>query len=219
MIDKPETQNIRLIIFARYPVAGKAKTRLIPAVGDSGAAKIHKILAHRTINTLYNASLSCDETLAHCKSQAIISYTGGSLDQFEQWIDIDDIYYQRQPEGDLTDRLLACLEPAPVIFFGSDTPDLSENHVKEAMRALMDYDIVIGPALDGGYYLIGMNSPHDILLKDMPWSSDAVLPTTLERCEAMGLKVKMLEPLSDCDMPEDLARWPWLRDAMDDVKL
>lgn len=213
MMDKPETQNIRLIIFARYPVAGKAKTRLIPAVGDVGAAKIHKILAQRTVKTLYNASLSNN------MGQCIISYTGGSLAQFEEWLDIDNAHYVLQPEGELTERLLACLYPAPVIFFGSDTPDLTEGHVKDAMNALIDYDIVIGPALDGGYYLIGMNSPHEILIKDMPWSSDKVLPTTLDRCEDLGLKVKMLEPLSDCDMPEDLARWPWLREAMNDMKL
>ncbi len=213
MVDMPETQNIRLIIFARYPVAGQAKTRLIPAVGDVGAAQIHKILARHTVNTLYNAWLSL------ANSQIIISFTGGSLDQFKQWLGAGDIRYERQADGDLSERLLACLDPAPVIFFGSDTPDLTEGHVKDAVNALHEYDIVIGPALDGGYYLIGMNSSYEGLFKDMPWSSDAVLPTTLDRCEAMGLTVKMLEPLSDCDMPEDLVRWPWLCEAMNDVIL
>lgn len=213
MMGKSETQNIRLVIFARYPEAGKAKTRLIPAVGDAGAAKIHKILAQRTVNTLYSASLTDD------RCQCIISYTGAELSQFEEWFDVNDAYYVLQPDGDLTHRLLACLHPAPVIFFGSDTPDLTESHIKDAVDALIDYDVVIGPALDGGYFLIGMNDPHEELINDMPWSSDKVLPTTLERCEKMNLKVKMLEPLSDCDMPEDLLRWPWLRQAINDVTL
>lgn len=213
MMSKLAIQNIRLVIFARYPVAGKAKTRLIPAVGEIGAAKIHKILAQRTINTLYNASHLDD------RAQCIISYTGGSLEQFQEWLAIDKLHYLQQPEGDLTDRLLACLDPAPVIFFGSDTPDLMESHVTDAMDAMKDHDVVIGPALDGGYYLIGMKRRYEMLIKDMPWSSDKVLPMTLERSKAMGLKVKMLEALSDCDMPEDLARWPWLRDAIDDVSL
>lgn len=213
MMSRSVSQNIRLVIFARYPIAGKAKTRLIPAVGDIGAAKVHKILAQRTINTLCNASHLDD------RAQCIISYTGSNLAQFKQWLNIEAINYVRQPEGDLTDRLLACLDPAPVIFFGSDTPDLTENHIIDAMDAMKEYDVVIGPALDGGYYLIGMKNRYEMLIKDMPWSSDKVLPVTLERCEAMGLKVKMLEALSDCDMPEDLARWPWLRDAIDDVML
>ncbi len=213
MTQSYDTQNIRLIIFMRYPVAGKAKTRLIPAVGKEGAAKVHKILAQNTVNTIYNILFS----LHYC--QLTISYTGGGLEQFEQWIDIDDICYEHQAEGDLTDRLLACLNPSPVIFFGSDTPDLKEEHVRDAIQALSIYDVVIGPAMDGGYYLIGMNEAYEELLRDIPWSSDKVLPTTLERCDAMGLSVKKLKPLSDCDTPGDLDRWPWLYDAIRDVIL
>ena len=192
---------VNLILFARYPVAGQAKTRLIPAIGADGAAKVHKLLAEKTAATLFEASGN--------DANFILSYTGGEEDDFRKWLG-DDKNYEPQLLGDLTDRLLAMLDP-PVIFFGSDTPDLTVEHARDAIWALTDHDIVIGPALDGGYYLIGMKQRREDLLRDMPWSSDKVLPITLERCKAAGLKVKMLEALSDCDMPEDLDRWPWLK--------
>lgn len=204
---------IRLILFTRYPVAGHAKTRLIPAVGPIGAAKVHKILAQRTVASIGDAAQN------HNGAQFILSYTGAQIDDFRDWLDKDKIIYIPQPDGDLTDRLLAMIDPAPVIFFGSDTPDLTRNHISDAINALADYDVVIGPALDGGYYLIGMNKPHDMLLRDMPWSTDQVLPTTLARCKDAGLNVYLMEALSDCDMPEDLARWPWITDMLDDISL
>lgn len=210
------SELIRLILFARYPVAGQAKTRLIPALGSIGAAKVHKLLAQKTLATISNA-IKDDKNI-----ELILSYTGAPLSDFQQWLKYfinDQIRYLPQPDGDLTDRLMAMIAPAPVIFFGSDTPDLTQDDVKNAIAALQKYDVVIGPALDGGYYLIGMNDPHDMLLRDMPWSSDQVLPITLSRCKEAGLSVHMLEPLSDCDMPEDLARWPWIYNAMDDTIL
>ena len=210
-------EPIRLILFARYPVAGKAKTRLIPAVGDEGAAQIHKILAQKTASTLSIVAHQQDA------AQFILSYTGGTLQDFDQWLCRDaglkDIEFKPQPDGDLTERLLFMLGSTPTIFFGSDTPDLTEGHVNDAIIALQDHDVVIGPALDGGYYLIGMNDPHEMLLTDMPWSSEQVLPVTLERCEKADLKVQMLEALSDCDMPEDLARWDWLQKEYSKVML
>lgn len=208
-----KAETIRLILFARYPVAGKAKTRLIPMVGESGAAKVHKILAQRTVATIGRVAQ------LRRNAQFILSYTGGALSDFCAWLDSDDIIYAPQPEGDLTHRLLAMLNPAPVMFFGSDTPDLNPDHVNDAINAMADHDVVIGPALDGGYYLIGMRRAHDMLLRDMPWSTNQVLPITLARCKDAGLSVHMLEALSDCDMPEDLSRWPWITDMLGDISL
>lgn len=208
---------IRLILMARYPVVGQAKTRLIPAVGAKGAAQIHKILAQNTALTLSTVSKQQEDV------HFILSYTGGELKDFEHWFCDDagviDIEFSLQPDGDLSDRLLSMLHPAPVIFFGSDTPDLSTEHVKKALQALHHHDVVIGPALDGGYYCIGMNVAHEMLLTDMPWSTDQVLPITLERCKKAGLSVHMLEALSDCDMPEDLTRWGWLHKGYPEVVL
>jgi hypothetical protein len=115
-----------------------------------------------------------------------------------------------QANGDLTDRLMASLHPSPVIFFGADTPDLSAHHVAQAVAALETHPVVLGPADDGGYYLIGMKQPMPELLDHMPWSTDQVMPETLRRLAEAGISPALLDTLHDCDRPEDLARWPWL---------
>lgn len=188
----------RLILFARYPVAGACKTRLIPALGAEGAAAMHRHLTERTVGTLRQSGYP-----------VTVAYTGAGRADFEDWLG-SAIALVEQVDGDLTAKLLACLEPAPVIFFGADTPDLSEHHVALAVGALQSHDVVIGPAEDGGYYLIGMRTPLPELLTDMPWSTDQVLPETCARLSQMGIAPVLLETLSDCDRPEDLARWPAL---------
>lgn len=189
---------MRLVLFARFPVAGACKTRLIPAVGAAGAADIHRHLTQRTVGVLRQSG-----------QQVILAYTGAEKRDFAEWLG-DDIAYVRQAEGDLTDKLLACLNPAPVLFFGADTPDLTADIVHKAIAALHTHDVVLGPAEDGGYYLIGMRRALPELLTDMPWSTDQVMPETLRRLSQLGIEPVILETLSDCDRPEDLARWPHL---------
>ena len=189
---------VRLVLFTRYPVAGMAKTRLIPALGAQGAAKVHKQLAEQTVMTLRQIGQPLE-----------IHYNGGDADAFANWLG-GDLSYTPQVDGDLTDRLLAAIEPAPVIFFGSDTPELSARHVHAAVNALQKNDVVVGPADDGGYYLIGMAQPYPFLLTDMRWSTEHVMPDTLHRLQQHRIGYEILETLHDCDRPEDLHRWPWL---------
>lgn len=186
----------RLVLFARFPIAGTCKTRLIPALGASGAARVHRLLTERTMSTL--RSSGCPVTLAH---------TGASRADFIRWLGTG-FELVDQVEGDLTAKLLAMLYPAPVIFFGSDTPDLDERHVTAAIRGLESHDVVIGPAEDGGYYLIGLRHALPELFIDMPWSTAKVLPETLTRLERTRIEPLLLETLADCDRPEDLVRWP-----------
>jgi uncharacterized protein len=193
----------RLALFTRLPVAGSAKTRLIPAVGAERAAEIHRTLTERTLATLKDA---CPTFSA---AQIEIHFTGGSTAEFRAWLG-DDLTLVDQASGSLGDRLAAALDPAPVILFGADTPDLLPGHIIAAAEALTLHDVVIGPACDGGYYLIGVKQPLHILFSDMPWSSDQLLTATLNRAAEHGLSFAQLETLSDCDEPEDLARWPWL---------
>jgi len=188
----------RLVLFARYPTAGACKTRLIPALGPAGAADLHRRLTERTMAVL-RAS----------RAPVTVAFTGASAAQFAAWLG-PDVGLVEQVEGDLTARLMACLDPAPVIFFGADTPDLAPQHVEAAIAALELPDIVIGPAEDGGYYLIGMRTALPELLTDMPWSTEQVLPETLARLARRGIAPVLLETLADCDRPEDLARWPGL---------
>ncbi len=186
----------RLVLFARYPVAGECKTRLIPALGAEGAASLHRKLTARTICVLRASG-----------APVTLAYTGAVQDDFERWLG-SDIALVEQVDGDLTDKLLACLNPAPLIFFGADTPDLGASHVAAAIAALQKHEVVIGPAEDGGYYLIGMRNALPQLFVDMPWSTEQVLPETLARLARLGITPLLLETLSDCDRPDDLARWP-----------
>lgn len=188
----------RLVLFARYPKAGACKTRLIPALGAMGAAEMHRRLTERTV-----AVLKASRVLVE------VAYTGASAAEFAAWLG-PSLGLVEQVEGDLTARLLACLDPAPVIFFGADTPDLALQHVEAAIAALNSHELVIGPAEDGGYYLIGMRQPMPELLVNMPWSTEQVLPETLARLDRRGIAPVLLETLADCDRPEDLARWPGL---------
>jgi uncharacterized protein len=138
-----------------------------------------------------------------------LHYTGAEEADFRAWLG-EGFALVKQAEGDLTDRLIKALYPAPVIFFGADTPDLSNHHITQAIAALQTHAVVIGPADDGGYYLIGMKQPMPELLIDMPWSTDQVMPETLRRLAAKAIEPVLLDTLHDCDRPEDLARWPWL---------
>ncbi|NJM51243.1 MAG: glycosyltransferase [Sphingomonadales bacterium] len=185
-----------LILFARYPAAGTCKTRLIPALGAEGAADLHRRMTERTIGILRSSGLP-----------VIVAYTGAGRQDFERWLGAD-VGLEEQVAGDLTDRLLAFTHHAPLIFFGADTPDLQARHIAQAVDGLQNYEVVIGPAEDGGYYLIGITRPIPKLFTNMPWSSEQVLPETLTRLADMGIAPLLLETLADCDRPEDLARWP-----------
>ncbi len=191
-------QKPHLVQFTRYPAAGECKSRLIPAVGAEGAAAIHRHLTEHIFDCL--TKTDCRVTLA---------YTGEEASAFKQWLGTGAVF-TAQTRGDLSQRLMAFVDDAPIIFFGSDTPDLSARHVSAAIAGLMTHRLVIGPALDGGYYLIGMREPLPQLFGDMPWSTDQVMPETLRRAQQMGIEPLLLEPLSDCDVPEDLQQWPAL---------
>jgi len=192
------TTGPELVLFARYPVPGQCKTRLIPAIGAEDAAALHRRLTERTVGVLRQAG--CPVTIA---------FTGAAEAAFRDWLG-EDLAYRQQAEGDLTARLLPFAARAPVVFFGADTPDLAPAHVAAAIAALASHRVAIGPAEDGGYYLIAMREPLPELLTDMPWSTAEVLPETLRRLERMGIAPALLECLADCDRPEDLARWPGL---------
>ncbi len=186
----------RLVLFARYPTAGACKTRLIPVLGPEGAAALHRRLTERTV-----------AIMKRCGHPVTIAFTGADESMFARWLG-NDITFKEQVEGDLTAKLLAGSEPAPVIFFGADTPDLQHRHIASAIAGLQTHDVVIGPAEDGGYYLIGMREPQPELFINMPWSTEQVFPETLARLKNMGIEPHLLERLSDCDRPEDLIRWP-----------
>ena len=94
-----------------------------------------------------------------------------------------------------------------VVLIGSDCPEITAPVLSSAFSLLTAHDLVLGPARDGGYYLIGLTAPYPELFQDMPWGTDAVLAQTQIRAARLGLRTALLEPLTDIDRPEDLPVW------------
>ncbi len=193
-----DQNDVRIVAFARFPVAGMCKTRLIPAVGADGAAAIHTRLVETCVAAMRASGLSIE-----------LRTTGAEAFAFCDWLG-RDITFIDQGEGDLGDRLARAAAPYPVIFIGSDAPDLDTGRLIVAAKALASAPAVIGPAEDGGYYLLGLNAPAPWLFTDMAWGTETVFDETMRRFAAHGIAPVVLEPLADLDRPEDLARWPEL---------
>lgn len=193
-----EAPGPRIVLFTRWPAPGVAKTRLIPALGAAGAAALHRRLTERTIATIGRAGL-----------RAEVRTTGAETQAFEAWlgpgVDIID-----QGGGNLGERLARAAETGNVILLGADAPDLRPEHLRAAVEALSAHPAVIGPASDGGYWLLGLRAPAPYLFATMPWGADTVCRITLDRLAVRGVQPVMLEVLADCDRPADLARWPEL---------
>ena len=186
----------RLHLFVKFPRPGQVKTRLIPAIGAERAAAVHRIMTERALEEMRKSGLDCE-----------VRYAGADRDAFAAWLG-SDIPLAPQGEGDLGDRL-GRLRP-PAIAVGADIPDFTADHLRRAAEALEQAEAVIGPAHDGGYYLIGIARPMPFLWSAMLWGTDAVLAETLARLASRGIAPVLLEPLHDCDRPEDLDRWPEL---------
>jgi len=195
-----------LIVFVRYPAPGKAKTRLIPAVGPVAAADIQ----HRM--SLCTLAVASEFGRDH-KVDAEVRFTGGTAEQMVPLYG-RDLRYRDQGEGDLGQRLKLAVADAfdagarTVVVIGTDCPKLSAGHLRDAHEALLDADVVLGPALDGGYYLIGLRQAHLQLFDDIAWSTQRVLQQTLDATSRLGLSVQLLETLADVDRPEDLQHLP-----------
>ena len=182
-------------LFAKYPRAGEVNTRLIPALGPERAAALHRRLTERTLETARASGLPVE-----------VRFAGASREDFAAWL--GDLSLVKQGEGDLGARL-ARVE-APAILLGADVPDLRAAHLRSAAEALAEVPVAIGPAQDGGYYLLGFRGPVGFLFADMAWGTGEVLAETRRRLEERGTAYRLLETLSDCDRPEDLSRWPEL---------
>ena len=186
--------EIRLHIFCRWPEPGKAKTRLIPDFGPEGAAAIYtKLLAH-TVEVARESGIPFE-----------LRATGAEPDVFRSALG-EELRVIDQGEGDLTDKLARV--PAPAIVIGSDCPGLTPQHLWAAHDTLATEEMVIGPASDGGYYLLGYNNDARFAFENMPWSTDKVFEETLRRFVARGIRPAVMPELSDIDTAADLEDWP-----------
>lgn len=181
-------------IFCRWPTPGEAKTRLIPGFGPEGAAAIYtKLLAH-TVEVAKASGIAFE-----------LRVSGAPPEQFHKALG-EELNIVDQGGGDLSDKLSRV--PAPAIVIGSDCPGLSPAVLIAARDTLLTDPMVIGPASDGGYYLLGYNQPADFAFADMEWSTDTVFAETLKRFASQGIKPAVLAELSDVDTAADLDAWP-----------
>ncbi len=211
----------------RFPEAGKAKTRLIPHYGADGACELHKMMTEFTLK----------EALK-CNAFVNIYYTGANHDSMLNWLnnshnnDNDNhkenkLEFIPQVQGNLGDKMYAALcnaldnKPSPnlntkqkIIIIGSDCPNNREKNLNQALELLNTHDCVIGPSMDGGYYLIAfavnlqntdfLSTQVKPLFSDIDWGSSAVFEQTMAKVRQTKLKYTLLPMLSDVDEPQDV---------------
>lgn len=192
---------ISLLFFVKYPEPGKVKTRLAESVGPQKAAKLYRRAAEDNVRVV----LSCRSEI-----KPIIFFCPADRKQsFQDWLG-PELSYQAQSEGGLGERLANAFSlefksgTTACMALGSDTLRLTPEILKSAASALDGHDIVIGPAEDGGYYLIGMNKIHNDLFTPMPWSTSELLKATIKTAGDLDLSVKLLPVLKDLDHEEDI---------------
>ena len=192
-----------LIVFARAPEVGRVKTRLAAEVGDSTALAIYRRLAERVLAAV-QANGSYSITVAYAP--------GGARRAMREWLGTE-VALRPQAGGDLGARMAGAIGDAiaagaeRVVVIGTDCPQVTAAVVQEAFDRLDAADLVLGPAMDGGYYLIGMARLHSRLFEDVPWSSPDTLRITLESARAAGLSVELLEQRRDIDTADDWRAW------------
>jgi len=200
----------RLIIFTRYPEPGKTKTRLIPLLEAEGAADLQRNMTEHTLVQVKRLSTSRELSVE-------IRYEGGNESLMKNWLG-PDFDYRSQGRGDLGLRMQRSLEDAfragatEAVIIGTDIPDITDVIIQKAFDALKLKNVVLGPAKDGGYYLIGLQKktlPQAIpdLFTGINWGKDGVLNKTIEVVKGLGLNFSLLDELEDVDRLEDLSIW------------
>lgn len=194
----------RVIVFGRYPLPGKSKTRLASALGPAGAADLQRELTERTLRTVRDFSLRHHTEMEFC-------FEGGTEKKIERWLGRLPIV-SRQGEGNLGKRMEAALVHAfregcaRVVLLGTDIPGLRPVHLAKAFEALRENDLVLGPSTDGGYWLIGLRRPAHVF-DGMDWGTENVLEQTVALAARIGLKVHQLDSLTDVDTLEDTEKF------------
>jgi hypothetical protein len=195
-----------LVIFAKAPIPGQVKTRLCPPLTPDEAATLHGSFVLDTLERTKTAAaklkLQIDRYLA-CAPSSTLAF-------FKIMEERQSVKLIEQVGDDLGTRMhQACTTLFTqgyrrVLLIGTDVPTLPLDHFKQALTSLENHDLVLGPAIDGGYYLIGLTRPIPELFVDIPWSTDQVLRLTQEKAVKLGLTTALLEPWRDVDTLADL---------------
>lgn len=193
---------MQIAVLAKAPIPGLAKTRLAPALGARGAARLQRQLTRQALETALASGLGpvtlwCAPDAQHRFFRALRQKTG--------------VDCAVQPGGDLGERMHTAFQrhcaAGPLLLIGTDCPPLTPQHLRTAAEALLAGDeAVFIPAEDGGYVLVGLRQPQPELFADMRWSTASVMADTRERARAARLTLRELGPLWDLDLPADLQR-------------
>lgn len=204
-------KKTRIIVFAKAPIPGFAKTRLIPALGPDRAAGLARRMCEHAVHTAVDARIGVVE-LCVTPTPSDPAWHPLALPDRLVWSD--------QGEGDLGARMARAAERTirggeSVLLIGTDCPHLNAAHLRDAAHALHDHDTALAPAADGGYALLGLKHFHPLLFDNMPWSTETVAFETLCRLGRLGWTVKNLQRLHDIDEPADLKWLPegWCHEA------
>ncbi|MCF7567688.1 TIGR04282 family arsenosugar biosynthesis glycosyltransferase [Sabulilitoribacter arenilitoris] len=183
-----------IIVFVKNIKLGKVKTRLAKSIGNQGAFEVYSELVKITEKATEN--LSIDKRIYF--SDAIID---------TKW----ENHYKTVQEGvNLGERMKNAFIKGfkdgyeKIVLIGSDLPDINSNHIENGLQALNNNNVVFGPAIDGGYYLIGMTKIQDFIFDSKPWSESNLLEITLDELQQNSVSFNLLEPLNDIDTFEDL---------------
>lgn len=204
----PQSSILRtaLVIFAKAPIPGQVKTRLCPPLTPDEAATLHGSfvldILERTKTAVAKLKLPLDRYLACAPSATHVFF---KIMEERQGVKLID-----QVGADLGGRMnqvfhtLFAQGYRQVVLIGTDVPTLPLDHFKQAIASLENHDLVLGPALDGGYYLIGLKRMAPELFADIPWSTNQVLRLTQEKALKIGLKASLIQPWRDVDTLADL---------------
>jgi len=190
-----------LIIFAKAPIPGQVKTRLCPPLAPDEAATLHGTMVldtlERSRNLLgFDRFLACAPSKQHPFFKAIGARQG--------------VHLLEQINGDLGRRMHQAFCSVfdsgyrSAVVVGTDLPTIHAELFRQALKGLADHDVVLGPSVDGGYYLIGLNNPAVELFSDIPWSTDGVLTSTKDKAQSLSLSVQLLTQQRDLDTLTDL---------------
>jgi rSAM/selenodomain-associated transferase 1 len=199
--------RIEVAVLAKAPVPGLAKTRLIPAIGAHAAAVLQARLTERTIETAIAADLGpvtlwCAADCTHASFRNLQAQHRIAL--------------KPQPDGDLGARMLAAMQDGSTLVIGTDCPAFVPAHLQNAAHSLAEHDVVLMPAVDGGYVLIGTNAPQPGLFEGVAWGTAGVAAQTRARARALGLRLHERPTLWDVDTEGDLVR---MEHAFPDLRL
>lgn len=194
------TPVTKIAVFARAPVPGAAKTRLIPALGADGAARLHEALTDHALSEAARAGLGpvelwCAPDCAHPFFARCAQAYGVGL--------------REQPPGDLGAKMLFAFEAArgPLLLMGSDCPSITARDLADCARALTEgADAVFLPAEDGGYELVGAARPIPKIFEGIAWGGERVMAQTRDSLASLRLGWREVRTVWDVDRPEDIDR-------------